>query len=85
MLNTLVFLAASTVSQFFVVNPQIQVPVIQTQTIAVTTTTIPIIRPYVYPYYYGPPAVLYTTPYYTYPNYPVYSVYPVYPNYRIYP
>jgi hypothetical protein len=85
MLNTLAFLAASTVSQLFVVNPQIQVPVIQTQTIAVTTTTIPVIRPYVYQYYYGHPAVLYTTPYYTYPNYPVYSVYPVYPNYRIYP
>ena len=80
MLNTLAFLAASTVGQFFVVNPQI--PVVQTQT-TVVTTTVPVVRPYVYPIY-GPPVVAYTTPYY-YPYYPVYSVYPTYPVYRIYP
>jgi hypothetical protein len=81
MLNSLAFLVASTVGQIFVVNPQI--PVIQTQTVAVTTTTVPIVRPQVYPYYL-PPVVSYATPYYTYPYYyPVYSVYPKYPLYRI--
>lgn len=78
MLNTLAFLAASTVSQIFVVNPQIPVVVQQPQQVVV---------PYVIqqPQYVVIPRTIYVPAQVQVPV-PVYQpVYYPYPIYRIYP
>lgn len=91
-MNTLVALAAMTIGQIFVVNPQI--PVVQYQTTVAVVNTVRVNYPvYTYTpyYYYRPTAVLYSTPYgvSAYPYYPYGNLYTLpeytYPFYRAYP
>jgi hypothetical protein len=86
-MNTLVALAAMSLGQFFVVNPQI--PVVQYQSTVAVVNTVRVNYPIYTPYYYTPPVVLYSVPYglsaYPY-NRNFYNAQPyAYPMYRIYP
>lgn len=88
-MNALVALAAMSLGQFFVVNPQI--PIVQYQSTVAVVNTVQVNYPVYTPYYYAPPAVLYSSPYglSPYPYYPYGNLYTprpyAYPYGRIFP
>lgn len=88
-MNTLVALAALSLGQIFVVNPQI--PVVQYQSTVAVVNTVRVTYPVYYNQFYTPTAVLYSNPYglSPYPYYPYQNFYNTvpynYPYGRIFP